>query len=370
MMDTSITAPSISRIFISHLHGDHVFGLPGLLCNIAMSYGGGEDGDVGVRRSRQNAALVIVGPPGLRSFLRVAIGNAYASLGEMRLVIHELDGLEAVRRPKGARKGRPAYEVRRPLPCEAGGLDIAPDSDGVWHIPRDSPHDPPASVRAVELDHTVPTVGWVIEEDPRPGKVDMRKLRPLLNQHRVEPRRIRDLKEGRPVELPDGAVLDPADYVGASTQRKFVVLSDMSATKRPLDGLRPLLSGATLFVHESTNAFTDEDAKGGKKTPRTVERDARRHGHSTPQMAGGVAAALDARHLVLTHFSPRYASTDVATMDDIKRLARTQFGGNVTAAEDLMRIRVGIDGTVDVEADASFKAWRRGGRPFATAPVS
>ena len=122
-----------------------------------------------------------------------------------------------------------------------------------------------SAMKGVELDHTVPTVGWVIEEDPRPGKVDMRKLRPLLNQHRVEPRRIRDLKEGRPVELPDGAVLDPADYVGASTQRKFVVLSDMSATKRPLDGLRPLLSGATLFVHESTNAFTDEDAKGGKK---------------------------------------------------------------------------------------------------------
>ena len=54
-------------------------------------------------------------------------------------------------------------------------------------------------------------------------------------------------------------------------------LSD-DAQRAFLDGLRPLLSGATLFVHESTNAFTDEDAKGGKKTPSPSRR--RRSGPS------------------------------------------------------------------------------------------
>ena len=116
MMETLVMPSQVRRIFISHLHGDHVFGLPGLLCRLATSLPAGS-GDT---------LLQIVGPPGLRAFLRVVIGNSYATLkagnDRLRLQIHELGGMSAL---KGSRSSRhtPAYgsQDMRPLPSEVEG---------------------------------------------------------------------------------------------------------------------------------------------------------------------------------------------------------------------------------------------------------
>ena len=90
MMETLVMPSQVRRIFISHLHGDHVFGLPGLLCRLATSLPVGS-GDT---------LLQIVGPPGLRALIRVVIGNSYASLkmgdDRLRLQIHELGGMSAL----------------------------------------------------------------------------------------------------------------------------------------------------------------------------------------------------------------------------------------------------------------------------------
>ena len=51
LLHTSIKPAKINRIFITHLHGDHIFGLPGFLSS--RSFLGGE------------TPLTIYGPPGL-----------------------------------------------------------------------------------------------------------------------------------------------------------------------------------------------------------------------------------------------------------------------------------------------------------------
>ena len=67
MMRTHVTPPSVRRIFISHLHGDHIFGLPGLLCNLAA----------GTSEGSGDTVVQIVGPLGLRTWLRAVLGNSY-----------------------------------------------------------------------------------------------------------------------------------------------------------------------------------------------------------------------------------------------------------------------------------------------------
>ncbi|KAJ1639943.1 beta-lactamase-like protein [Pavlovales sp. CCMP2436] len=253
---------TISRVFVSHMHGDHVFGLPGLLCN-AGSAACGPNGH----------HVTIVGPQGLRQWVRVALSVTYSSLGESTTYcVHELVGLDADRAyPDREEAGAlahlaPTVDAPRlprdtygstPHPCERPGLDIIPDAEGIWHIPS-LPSDPPMSVRAAELTHRVPTVGYVLLEDPRPGGVDASALLPLLRAEGVSLSAIASFKAGKPLSLPSGRVLDPSDFVLPATQRKLVILGDLSAAGR---GMRKLAEGCDLLVHEATNAFLCVDAE-------------------------------------------------------------------------------------------------------------
>lgn len=59
MLTTPFNRGKLDRIFISHLHGDHLFGLPGLLCSRSMA------GNV--------QPLTLYGPKGLREFTETAL---------------------------------------------------------------------------------------------------------------------------------------------------------------------------------------------------------------------------------------------------------------------------------------------------------
>ena len=153
------------------------------------------------------------------------------SLGQLRLEIHELHGLRALA------QRRPPVEVSHQLRGEVDGADLWPDSDGVWHIPPPQAGltkwgvecpPVPVSVKAVEIQHTVPTVGWIVEELSRPGKLDAERIHPILLRHGIPFDVLSDFKMGNPIVLPDGTTLSPADYCEPATARKLVILSDTS----------------------------------------------------------------------------------------------------------------------------------------------
>ena len=355
---SSLRSSGVKRIFISHLHGDHCFGLPGMLCNMAVSYGGGEDGEGEVDElARTHLPVEIVGPQGLRSWLRVVLGNSYATLGQMNIIVHELVGMSAIEH--GPPRFAPPYTVDRPLPNELPGMNIEPNGNGTWSVPLRE-HEPPVDVSAVELDHTVPTVGWVVTEAPRAGSVDSKKLLPVLREHGIDRKAVASIKAGTPLQLPDGSFLQPSDYVQPSTQRKLAILSDMRKPKGARSDIIPLLQNATLFIHECTNAYLPDVKFSGGKSEADVERKAFRHGHSTPQVAGRLAHEINAQHLVLTHFSPRYtgdqSNSSRIVMGKVSALAERALNAGrqqrdrrpVTAALDLMQFRVRIDGGVEV----------------------
>ena len=41
------------------------------------------------------------------------------------------------------------------------------------------------SVKAAPMQHTIPCVGYVVQEDERAGRLNIEKIRPLVEQHKA-----------------------------------------------------------------------------------------------------------------------------------------------------------------------------------------
>ncbi|CAN0326312.1 unnamed protein product, partial [Discosporangium mesarthrocarpum] len=88
---------------------------------------------------------------------------------------------------------------------QPGGRDIYPNKDGVFDVCQSERF----TVKAAPMKHTIPCVGYVVEESSRPGRLKHEDLEPLLLEHKEaimasgikNPMRIfRDIKEMKPGE--------------------------------------------------------------------------------------------------------------------------------------------------------------------------
>lgn len=231
-----------------------------------------------------------------------------------------------------------------PHKCELEGRNIIQGPDGSWDTIYE---DSLLKVHAAPILHSVPCVGYVVHEQPIPGKIDEGAYMPHLERNKAEllkmgvknvGMKLGDLQRGLDVHLPDGTVLKPPE---ARPGFKFVILGD---TYDP-SGIADLAADADVLVHEATNAFLPGFEDLGDKltdTAETVEQRCRSHGHSTPQMAGVFATRIKAKNLILNHFSARYPGDDdvnpeaARIMQAIASLAKEKFAGPVVCARDLM----------------------------------
>lgn len=183
----------LDAIFITHLHADHILGLPGMLKTFGM-------------RDR-SIPLTIAGPRGLHRFWR-----------EMDRIIGHLD-----------------YRVDV---LELADGDIAWEGDGYV-------------VEAVATDHGVPSLGWMLDEADRPGRFDVDAARALG----VEPGRdFGALQRGEDVTLADGRLVRSNEVVGESRSGRRIVYS---GDTRPCDGIYDVAREASLLVHEATFLHED-----------------------------------------------------------------------------------------------------------------
>lgn len=191
ILRTTIRPRKIEKIFITHLHGDHIFGLPGLLSS--RSFQGGDE------------PLTIYGPKGIKEYVQVAL-----RVSESRL----------------------SYPLKF--------VELTDDGE----IFRDATF----TVSAKRLDHKIACFGYRIEEHDHPGELQVEKLQvlgvpagPVYGQ----------LKAGQTVTLPDGRTLDGHDFIGAPQKGRIVtILGDTRKTKAAL----ALATHADVLVHESTFA--------------------------------------------------------------------------------------------------------------------
>jgi len=276
----------------------------------------------------------------MRAYVRAGLTYTYTLLGAP-YVVHELRF--PTDPPDGDQIELPRHTSELP-----SGRNI-PQVGGVW---KDIFVDDLVSVSAGPILHSVPCVGYVVQEAPIPGKIDPKNYIPSIRRTQTPMSVMSRLQRGETVELSDGTVLHgPPRRPG----RKIVILGD---TYNP-SAIADIARSPDLLVHEATNAHLPGVDPTTKyiDTFESVEARAKSRGHSTPQMAAAFATQIGARRLVLNHFSPRYPGNDDVSaeartiMEAIVNLAREHFTGDVIGARDLMTIELNLPRTLDNAAE-------------------
>lgn len=316
MMKSQLRAGRISKIFISHLHGDHLFGLPGLLCTVSLN--------TNPEPQQTLNCVDIYGPRGLRHFVRTTLGLTGSQL-LFPYAVHELEPTPDQSPEEGQLSSEVTAECGPLHPQEQSGRTISLDASTDSYLLFE---DKKFVVKAFRLFHRIPSFGFCIEEHDRPGRLKTEVLKELG----VKPGPFYGrLKAGESVTLEDGHVVLPGDVLEeAIPGRKVCVFGDCSAVQG--HGALRLCHGADVLIHEAT--------LGNEHREKAVD-----HGHSTPEMAADVARACRARRLVLYHFSQRYKPSslqkegDEDSVSELRRQAEDALqdsGIEVTLAEDFL----------------------------------
>ena len=308
-------------ILVTHLHGDHSFGLPGLVVYLDNA------------ATEKAPPLQIVGPVGVAAFLRTAL---ILSRTELKRGYRVTELATPAPTGGGAYEGAALCTTAPPVlhPDERAVSEVlAPNDDGMFALDLLTGH----ALTAAPLAHgSIACVGYRLQEADAPGSIDARRAAAEAERAGDDARRIcRALREcslngAARLALADGSELNVADgFVGAVTRRGrvVVVLGDCCHPGGVCsDATLRLAADADVLVHEAT--LDDSFAA------LALER-----GHSTPSDAARVAARARVSHLVLWHFSPRYRNDDAfrATFTDA---VRAHFGGALTLASDFDRVAV------------------------------
>ncbi|MDX1530258.1 MAG: MBL fold metallo-hydrolase, partial [Rhodothermales bacterium] len=177
--------------------------------------------------------------------------------------------------------------------------------------------DDACTVEARPLAHRVFAMGFRYTERPRPGRVDVERVRALG----VEGPDIGRLQRGEAVTV-NGRTVRPEEAVGP--ERPGITFAYCLDTE-PCAGGRALAAGADLLVHEAT--FTEAHRERAAET-----------GHSTARQAAEVARDAGAERLLITHFSARYETPAPLVAE-----AREVFP-DTEAAEELEPVRLEPEG--------------------------
>lgn len=228
-------------IALTHYHGDHIFGLPGLLQTM---------GCMG-----RTAPLYITGPEGLGDALRPIL----ALSGLLPFPVYAL----TVQEHSAIDRGRESGLIRL--------SDVIPG----WPVE--------ASLSFFETDHRVKSCGYRFNLT-RPGRFNVDNAVALgvpQNMWGI-------LQHGEAVSLDNGKVIEPSDVLGSERRGLSVVISGDTA---PCRSLEEASAGADLLVCDATYGDDELSAQAGK------------YGHSTFADAASLAKKAGVKLLWLTHFS-------------------------------------------------------------------
>jgi len=198
---------SINQIFISHLHGDHVFGLLGLISSLSLL-------------GRENS-LTIFGPKGIKDFVENQL-KIVQSYHEFELIFHELASKE---------------------------------SELIFENTK-------YSVHTIPLKHRIYTNGYLFREKQSSRKLNMEEIKKYPE---IEICDYQNLKSGNDFILSDGFVLKNSSLTfDPLIPKSYAFCSDTIYNEKII----PIIKNVDLLYHEATflDAFKEMAIKTGHST--------------------------------------------------------------------------------------------------------
>ena len=215
-MRQRLSFSKLRHIFLTHLHGDHVLGLPGLVSTLALSGNGGE------------------------------------------LTVHTFD--------EGARQLKQMIDYFcRDTPFKLDFNIIKPEEKVILETKT-------LSVRTIPLDHRVPTVGYVFEEKPKERHINPE----MTTFHQVPIAMMKRIKSGENFVKPDGTVIPNRMLTrDADPSLSYAHIGDTAY----IPGIAEKIGPVDLLFHETTyleDLKKDAKERGHStaKEAATVARDA------------------------------------------------------------------------------------------------
>ena len=244
-----ININDIKQIYITHMHIDHVGGLPGLLNRMSSE-----------NRTRH---LDVFGPVEVSDYIKAT--TEYTGRLPNHVKFHAI-------KPRRVPINEPVWKT--------ASID---DSVLVYTGAK-------YGVRAITADHRGLAFSYKVVENDKPGKVNMEKVKKLgipLGPN------IGKLQSGKEITH-DGKIIKPSDVLGPTQKGDSF---GYSGDTRKLKKLERFFSKCSILLHEATYLIG------------SLER-AKHHGHSTATDAAQTAKYAKIDKLVLTHFSTKYETRD------------------------------------------------------------
>mgnify|MGYP003598892312 FL=1 len=181
----------INHIFISHLHGDHVFGLPGLISSF--------------RLLGRETPLHVYGPKGIKEMMETIFRITETHQG-FEVVFHELS----------SKKSEKVFEDNR------------------------------VEVFTIPLDHRIYCNGYLFKEKPKERHLNMQEI---SKYPEIEICDYHNLKRGKDIQLSDGYILKNENLTKpAEPSVSYAFCSDT----RYLESIIPIIKNVDVLYHEAT----------------------------------------------------------------------------------------------------------------------
>ena len=197
---SNLKLSQIKKIFITHMHGDHVYGLPGLLASIGLA--------------GSSSGIELYGPAPLKNFIDSCLYNSSSRLA-YSLKFHKVENAA----------------IQKEILFEDSDLEV----------------------KAAPLKHRIPSFAYRVNQKSRPGRFDIDKAK----SQKIPPSPLyAALQRGEDVRLEDGRIFSGKDFCGPPRPgTSMVYCTDTVYTESAIE----LSREADLLIHEATYAYKETE---------------------------------------------------------------------------------------------------------------